>query len=84
MSNDDYMENPSEQAMFEQAHAQLMAVFEKMPNDVPLLLFTSPGKNEPFVEAARQVIRGIRESAPKISLREFSVPICLSKTARII
>ncbi len=57
----------------EQAQAQLIAALEKMPNEVPLLLFTSPGKNEPYCEAARQVIRSIRQMTSKLSLREYDL-----------
>ena len=63
----------SEQAMMEQAQARIMALFQKMPNDIDLLLFTSPGKNSPFCEGARQVIRGVRQMTPKIRLREHDM-----------
>jgi thioredoxin reductase (NADPH) len=55
----------------EQAHMRLM--FEKMPNEVNLLLFTSPSKNELFSQAARQVIRTLRDMSSKIALREFDI-----------
>ena len=54
-------------------HAQLRSIFEKMPNQVDLLLFTSREKNEVFNQAARKVIRSIREFAPKIILREYDI-----------
>jgi len=67
------LEDPSEQAMREQAQAELAKTFEEMPYEIPLLLFTSPLKNDPFCEAARQAIRAIREIAPKITLREYDL-----------
>lgn len=62
-----------ERAMLEQAQAQLGALFQKLPHEIPLILFTGPGKNDLFSQATRQVIRGIREVAPKISLLEFDL-----------
>jgi thioredoxin reductase (NADPH) len=53
--------------------AQLVEVFEKMPHEIPLLLFTSPGKNDPFCEDAREFIRTIREVAPKVTFREYDL-----------
>jgi thioredoxin reductase (NADPH) len=53
--------------------SQLVEVFKKMPHEIPLLLFTSPGRNDPFCEGARQLIRSIREVAPKVILREYDL-----------
>ena len=53
--------------------SQLVEVFKKMPHEIPLLLFTSPGRNDPFCEGARQLIRSIREVAPKVTLREYDL-----------
>ena len=64
-------EDSSEQAM--QAQAELRAVFEKLPNKIPLFLFTSPGKNDPLCQAARQVIRTVREMSPKITMLEYDL-----------
>ncbi|MBE9530639.1 MAG: FAD-dependent oxidoreductase [Proteobacteria bacterium] len=66
-------EDRSEQAMQVQAQAELRAVFEKLPNEIPLFLFTSPGKNDPFCHAARQVIRTVREMSPKITMLEYDL-----------
>lgn len=66
-------QNPSEQAMMEQAQAELAETFEEMPHAVPLLLFTSSLKHDPFCDAARQVIRTIRELTQKITLREYDL-----------
>lgn len=73
MLGDDTLQDRSEQAMLEQAQAQLAGVFDKMPYEVPLLLFTSPIKNEVFSQAARQVIRALRELTPKITLLEYDL-----------
>ncbi len=57
----------------EQAQSQIKAAFQNMTHEIPVLLFTTPGKNEPFCKSAREVIRAFRELAPKITLREFDV-----------
>jgi thioredoxin reductase (NADPH) len=53
--------------------AELRSVFEKIPNEIHLLLFTSPDKNDLFNQATRKVIRTIIEIAPNISLREYPI-----------
>jgi thioredoxin reductase (NADPH) len=56
-----------------QMQTQLMAIFSQMSHEIPLFLFTKPGVNDPFCQGARQVIRSIREMAPKVSLREYDL-----------
>ena len=62
-----------EKAMLEQAQAQLTEMLENIPYEIPLLLFTTPLANDLFSDATRKVIRGIRQMAPKVSLREFDL-----------
>ena len=52
---------------------QLRATFEKMPNDIPLLLFVEKGQDDVFTQASRQVIRAFRELSDRITLREFDL-----------
>jgi len=63
----------SEKVMQEQAQAELIAVFKKMPYEIPLVLFTDSGKNEIFSQGARQLIRSVREMAPKVTLLEYDI-----------
>ena len=63
----------SEGVMQEQAQAELIAVFQKIPYEIPLVLFTDSGKNEIFSEGARQLIRSVREMAPKVTLLEYDI-----------
>lgn len=56
-----------------EVHAHLRSIFEKIPNDITLLLFTSPAKNNIFNQAARKVIKSIRELSPKITLNEYDI-----------
>ena len=52
---------------------QLRATFAKMPNDIPLFLFTEKGRDDVFAQANRQVIRAFRELTDKITLKEFDL-----------
>ena len=73
MTENDYSRDRSQQAMLEQAQAQLVALFEKMPYEIPLILFSNPAKNELFTKAARELIRAFREITPKITLLEYDL-----------
>jgi thioredoxin reductase (NADPH) len=68
-SNPDEMAAQTEQAFLR----QLRRTFEQLPNEIPLLLFAHPGKEDVFVHACRQVIRAFRELTPKITLKEYSL-----------
>ncbi|OGQ88211.1 MAG: pyridine nucleotide-disulfide oxidoreductase [Deltaproteobacteria bacterium RIFOXYD12_FULL_56_24] len=64
----------------EEAKKQLRHFFAEMPHPIPLVLFCDPaGKNEPFAEGARQVIRAIRELTDKVTLREYPLDHELAK-----
>lgn len=52
---------------------QLKTVFEKMPHDIDLLLFTEKGKDDAFAEGTRQVVRAFHELTPRIRLREYDL-----------
>lgn len=67
----------------EQARAELTSVFEKMPNEVPLLLITSPSKNEQLNEAARQIIRTIQDFTSKVKLKEFDISNDIAKKWKV-
>jgi thioredoxin reductase (NADPH) len=69
----DSEEAKSEVAAMEQLQAQLKPIFKNLPHEVPLLLFTRPGKNDLFSQATRFIIRAVREVSPKITLREFDL-----------
>jgi thioredoxin reductase (NADPH) len=51
---------------------QLKETFEKMPNDIPLYLFTAAGGADVFTEANRQIIRAFRGLSSKITLKEYN------------
>lgn len=56
-----------------EAEKRLREVFERIPHEISLILFTSPEQNGPFNIAAREVIRLVRQMTSKISLLEFNL-----------
>jgi thioredoxin reductase (NADPH) len=69
----------SERAAREQLESQLEPLFKDFPHEVPMLLFTQPGKNDLFSSATRFLIRAVREVAPKVSLREYDLSHKMAK-----
>ena len=57
----------AQQAAMEELQRQLRPRFKDLPYEVPLFLFTFPGKNDQFSQATRFLIRVIREICPKRS-----------------
>ena len=55
----------------DQVQDQVKNLFKNISNDISLILFTSPGKNDVFSDANRQVIRAFRELTSKIDLKEY-------------
>jgi thioredoxin reductase (NADPH) len=64
-------EEDLEQDGLKEFQAQLKPIFDHIHVEIPLLLFTSPGRNDAICEAAKQVVRLFREVTPKITLREY-------------
>ncbi|MEW6594310.1 MAG: FAD-dependent oxidoreductase [Thermodesulfobacteriota bacterium] len=56
-----------------EAQDQLAAFFKAMPHPVPIVLFADPIHNQEFSEAARRIIRAIRQLTDKITLREHGL-----------
>lgn len=73
MDNNQHHDHENQKAIQEQASKELAAIFEKITNEIPLVLITSKAKNEQFNDAARQIIRTIRTITSKISLKEFDI-----------
>jgi len=61
------------QEILEQVRRKLMEMFGSLEHEVPLLLFTNPLINTQYCEAARSVIRAVRELTDRVSLREFGL-----------
>jgi thioredoxin reductase (NADPH) len=58
---------------------ELGTVFQQLPRNIPLYLFTQVGNNDLFNQAARQLIRAFREITPKIEFREYDLNHDLAK-----
>ncbi|MBW2608930.1 MAG: FAD-dependent oxidoreductase [Deltaproteobacteria bacterium] len=56
-----------------QAQAELIRLFEGITNKIPLILLANPGKNDLFSQAARKLIRSVRELTDKITFLEFDL-----------
>jgi thioredoxin reductase (NADPH) len=54
-----------------QVRRKLSELFGKIDHEVPLILFTEPTSNKLYNEVLRAVIRAIRETTSKVTLREF-------------
>lgn len=67
----------------DQVQDQVKDLFKNIPNNISLLLFTSPGKNDVFSNANRQVIRAFRELTPKIDLKEYDLSHKEAKSRKI-
>jgi thioredoxin reductase (NADPH) len=83
MPNQRRGEQPTGAMTPEAAQAQLVALFRQMPHPIPLYLFTAPGRNEVYSDAARQVIRAVRQLTDKINLREYGLDHELAKKWQI-
>ncbi len=61
------------QEILEQVRRKLLEMFGNLEHEVPLLLFTDPQTNTQYCEAARSIIRAVRELTDRVSLREFGL-----------
>jgi len=67
------------QDVLEQVRRKLMEIFGNLEHEVPVLLFTDALVNAQYCEAARAVIRAVRELSDKVTLREFNLEHELAK-----
>jgi len=59
--------------MEEKAEARLRELFEKMPYPASIFLFTDEGRNEPFNQAAREVLQILHRVSPKVQFKEYDL-----------
>lgn len=67
------MPNQSETILNKTVQNQLESVFEQLPHDIPLYLFTQAGNNDIFNQGARQIIRAFQEISKKIEFKEYDL-----------
>ncbi len=63
----------SDEVHIQEAQREIAKLFSGLTTDIPLFLFTQPGKNDVFSDAARQVFRFFRQLSDKIVIREFNL-----------
>lgn len=51
----------------------LKETFEKMPNDIDLILFTQKNKDDVFAEGSRQIVKAFQELTNRIHFREYGM-----------
>ena len=79
-----------EQAQMERAQQEIARLFQKLKKEIPIFLFTRPGVNDVFSDAARQAIRFFRQMTDKITVREYdlghllSAKCCIHSTPTIV
>jgi thioredoxin reductase (NADPH) len=73
VDNNQHHDHENQKAIQEQASKELASIFEKMPNEIPLILITNKTNNEQYNDATRQIIRTIRTLTSKISMKEFDI-----------
>jgi thioredoxin reductase (NADPH) len=79
MIEEQHADAEAERAAMEQLQAQLESIFKNLPHDVPLILFTQPGKNDHFSAACRFLVRAVRAVTPKVTLREYDLKHSMAK-----
>jgi len=62
-----------EQAQMERAQQEVARLFQNIGEEIPIFLFTQPGVNDVFIDAARQAIRFFRQMTDKITVREYDL-----------
>ncbi len=73
------MPNPSETIDSATVQKQLEILFQQLPRSIPIHLFTQVGSNDPFNQAARQLIKAFRNITPKIEFKEYDLNHDLAK-----
>lgn len=61
------------QEVLDRVRKRLTELFGSLDHEVPLILFVDPLVNSEYCEAARALIRAVRELSDKVSLREFDL-----------
>jgi thioredoxin reductase (NADPH) len=65
--------NQDEYAEIEEARKEIAKILGAIQTEVPIFLYTQPGQNDVFSDAARQAVRFFRQVTDKIVFREFNL-----------
>ena len=77
-------ENTTESVLREKTSAKLKDFFQNIPRDILFVLFTRQGKNEPFNQAAKEVIHAFQQMSPRIKLQEYDLGHAEAKKLKIL
>jgi len=61
------------QTMEEKAEGRLRELFEKMPYPASIFLFTDEARNEPFNQAAREVLQILHRVSSQVQIKEYDL-----------
>lgn len=65
--------HPEQGPGLKEIQTQLAEIFDKLSHKVPLYLFTKTESNDQFSQAAREVLKLISKTTPKISYEEYDL-----------
>lgn len=82
--NQEHGHDHSEPQLGREVENQLREVLNKLPNPVPIYVFADKGKNEIFNQAARDIIKALRNLSKKIEFREFDLNHELAKKWNVV
>ena len=69
--------------MPKEIQAQLQAIFDQMPNAVPILLFTQKGNNDALNQPVREMLQAFHGLSGKISFQEVDLQHDLAKKYQV-
>ncbi len=59
--------------------AEITRMLEGIKRDIPIFLFSQPGQNDVFSDAARQAVRFFRQMTPRVTIREYDLDHDMAK-----
>jgi hypothetical protein len=65
--------NQDEYTEIQDAQKEIAKILGAIQTEVPIFLYTQPGQNDVFSDAARQAVRFFRQVTDKIVFREFNL-----------
>jgi thioredoxin reductase (NADPH) len=65
--------DPKEETQMLEAQQEITRILGSIKREIPIFLYTQPGQNDVFSDAARQAIRFFRQLTDKIVIREFNL-----------
>ena len=73
MTNHQDVNNQGNAQLGREVENQLKDVLDRLPYTVPVYLFIEKGQDDPFIRAARDLVRAFRSLSKKIDFREYDL-----------